>query len=247
VIEVTDLTKKYGRCTAIDGLSFTVQPGRVTGFLGPNGAGKSTTMRLMLQLAEPTRGEALINGQRYRQLSSPLRRVGAMLEAGSAHPGRTAREHLRAMAASNRIPDRRVDEVISLSGLESVAGKRVRGFSLGMKQRLGVAAAMVGDPEILLLDEPVNGLDPQGIRWIRNLLSGLAAEGRTVLVSSHLMGETALIAEHLIVIAKGQLLADQSLASFTAGHATLEDAFLELTDPHLEYEGKPVETRRAVR
>ena len=219
MIEVRNLSKRYGRTQAVDGLSFTVRPGRVTGFLGPNGAGKSTTMRMMLGLDEPTGGEVLIDGGRYRDLRDPLRQVGALLESTAAHGGRRARDHLRWLAKSNRIPARRVREVIELVGLEGVAGKRAKGFSLGMGRRLGIAAALLGDPRILLLDEPVNGLDPEGVRWIRHLMRDLAAEGRTVFVSSHLMSEMALTAEHLIVIGRGRLLADTGMAEFIERNA----------------------------
>jgi ABC-2 type transport system ATP-binding protein len=211
VIETTALTKKYGERTAVDDLSFEVRPGRVTGFLGPNGSGKSTTMRLLLGLDRPTSGSARINGKRYVDLPAPLREVGALLEARAVHTGRSARNHLLAMAATNGIPRRRVDEMIGLVGLDGVAGKRVGGFSLGMGQRLGIASALLGDPQVLLLDEPVNGLDPEGIRWIRNLLKGLADEGRTVFVSSHLMSEMALTATEIIVVGRGRLITSGSV------------------------------------
>ena len=214
MIEVDELTKRYGRAVAVDGLSFTVHPGRVTGFLGPNGAGKSTTMRVILGLDAPTAGRATLNGRPYRELARPLRQAGALLDAGAVHGGRTARDHLLAVAASNGIGARRVAEVLGLAGLESAAGRRVRGFSLGMKQRLGIAAALLGDPPVLMFDEPVNGLDPEGIAWIRGLLKSLAAEGRTVFVSSHLMSEMALTADHLIVIGRGRLIADAPVADF---------------------------------
>ena len=214
MIDVENLSKRYGSTVAVDGVSFTVRPGRVTGFLGPNGAGKSTTMRMMLELDRPTTGRVLIDGRRYRQLPAPLRQVGALLEARTAHGGRTAYHHLLWLARSNRIPSTRVREVLALVGLEQLAAKRVGGFSLGMAQRLGLAAALLGDPPVLVLDEPVNGLDPEGIRWIRNLLKDLAGQGRTVFVSSHLMAETALTAEHLIVIGRGRLLADTGVQEF---------------------------------
>ena len=214
MIEVDELTKRYGRAVAVDGLSFTVHPGRVTGFLGPNGAGKSTTMRVILGLDAPTAGWATVNGRPYQELARPLRQAGALLDAGAVHGGRTARDHLLAVAASNGIGARRVAEVLGLVGLESAAGRRVRGFSLGMKQRLGIAAALLGDPPVLMFDEPVNGLDPEGIAWIRGLLKSLAAEGRTVFVSSHLMSEMALTADHLIVIGRGRLIADAPVAGF---------------------------------
>jgi len=214
MIELHDLTKRYGDTLAVDGLSFQVPQGVVTGFLGPNGAGKSTTMRMILDLDRPTRGKVTIDGKRYGVLSEPLKYIGALLEAKAVHPGRTAYDHLLWLAQSNRIPTSRVNEVLSLVGLSSVARKRSRGFSLGMSQRLGIASALLGDPEILMFDEPVNGLDPEGILWIRNLMKGLAAEGRTVFVSSHLMSEMALTADHLVVIGKGKLLADLSMADF---------------------------------
>jgi ABC-2 type transport system ATP-binding protein len=208
MIEVRDLTKKFGTTLAVDHLSFTVQPGRVTGFLGPNGAGKSTTMRIILGLDHPTSGSATINGKQYAELPTPLRTVGALLEAKSVHTGRSARNHLLFLAQTQGLPSGRVDAMLDLVGLHPVAGKRAGTFSLGMSQRLGVAAAMLGDPQILLLDEPVNGLDPEGVLWIRNLMKHLASEGRTVLVSSHLMNEMAVTADHLIVIGRGRLLAD---------------------------------------
>jgi ABC-2 type transport system ATP-binding protein len=210
MIEAQDLTKVYGGKTAVDHLSFTVEPGRVTGFLGPNGAGKSTTMRMILGLDRPQSGFALINGRRYRDLKDPLHTVGALLEAKSVHPGRSARNHLLFLAQTQGIPASRVEEVLALVGLQEVADKRAGGFSLGMSQRLGVAVAMLGNPEILLLDEPVNGLDPEGVLWIRNLMKSLAAEGRTVLVSSHLMNEMAVTADHLIVIGRGRLITEAS-------------------------------------
>lgn len=216
VIRVTNLTKKYGGKFAVAGVSFTVGPGGVTGFLGPNGAGKSTTLRLLLGLERPDDGEATIGGSAYRDLTRPLRRVGALLEARSVHPGRSAYHHLLWLAQSQRLPRRRVTEVIELVGLGEVAHQRVGGFSLGMGQRLGIAAAMLGDPGVLVLDEPMNGLDPAGVRWIRDLMGQLAAAGRTVLVSSHLMKEMAVTADHLVVIGRGRLLADCSTAAFVA-------------------------------
>jgi ABC-2 type transport system ATP-binding protein len=229
VIEASGLAKRYGSTVAVDGLSFDVRPGMVTGFLGPNGSGKSTTMRMILGLDAPDAGQARIGGQPYRKLPWPLREVGALLEAKAFHPGRSARAHLAALAASNAIPRTRVDEVLGMVGLEAAAHRRAGKFSLGMAQRLGIAAALLGDPRILLLDEPVNGLDPEGIRWIRDLLKSLAAEGRTVFVSSHLISEMALMAEHLVVIGAGRLLADTSVAEMSARSASLEDAFLEMT------------------
>ena len=214
MIEVTNITKTYGDRVAVDDLSFTVKPGIVTGFLGPNGAGKSTTMRLILGLDRPTSGSATVNGHPYRELKAPLREVGALLEARAIHTGRSAYNHLLAQAQTHGISRARVDEVIGMVGLESVAKKRVGGFSLGMGQRLGIASALLGDPATIMLDEPANGLDPEGIRWIRNLLKGLAAEGRTVFVSSHLMSEMSLTAERLVVVGRGRLIADTTVAEF---------------------------------
>jgi ABC-2 type transport system ATP-binding protein len=214
MIQVEGLTKRYGEKLAVDSLSFTVQPGKVTGFLGPNGSGKSTTMRLILGLDAPSEGSATVNGRRYAKHAAPLSEVGALLEAGAVHPGRSARNHLLALAQTQGIERSRVEEVIELVGLHEVAGKRVGQFSLGMSQRLGVASALLGDPETLILDEPINGLDPDGIHWIRDLLTGLAGEGRTVLLSSHLMSEMALTAEHLIIIGRGRLIRDVSVADF---------------------------------
>ncbi|WP_067669181.1 ABC transporter ATP-binding protein [Nocardia miyunensis] len=212
MIEAQRLTKRYGEKTAVDGLDFTVRPGVVTGFLGPNGAGKSTTMRMIVGLDAPSEGTVTVNGRRYAEHPAPLQEVGALLEARSIHPGRSAFNHLLAQAQTHGIPRRRVAEVIQLTGLDAVAGKRAGGFSLGMGQRLGIAAALLGDPETVMLDEPVNGLDPEGVLWIRNLLTTLAGEGRTVFVSSHLMSEMALVAEHLIIVGRGRLLADTTVA-----------------------------------
>ncbi|MFC1415092.1 ABC transporter ATP-binding protein [Streptacidiphilus cavernicola] len=214
MIELCELTKSYGDKKAVDTLSFAVRPGQVTGFLGPNGAGKSTTMRMVLGLDRPTSGRVLLDGRPYADLPAPLTRIGALLEATAAQGGRSARDHLLWLARSNRIPDRRVGEVLDVVGLTEVAGKRSGGFSLGMGQRLGIAAALLGDPPVLMFDEPVNGLDPEGILWIRTLMRGLAADGRTVLVSSHLMSEMALTADHLVVIGRGRLLADVSTEEF---------------------------------
>ena len=219
MITARGLTKTYGDTVAVDDIAFTVQPGRVTGFLGPNGAGKSTTMRMVLGLDRPTRGTATIGGRDYRDLPVPLREVGALLDAHAVHPGRTARDHLRWLAASNGIPRTRVDEVLELVGLEGVAAVRAGTFSLGMGQRLGIAVALLGDPGVVVLDEPVNGLDPEGIRWIRSLMRGLADEGRTVFVSSHLMSEMALTADHLLVIGRGTILADTGMDDFIQRHA----------------------------
>lgn len=216
MIEARDLTKRFGNKVAVDRLSFTVQAGRVTGFLGPNGAGKSTTMRMILGLDHPDDGTATINGRPYQDLPHPLRVVGALLEAKSVHPGRSARNHLLFLAQTQGLPTSRVDAMLDLVGLREVAGKRAGSFSLGMSQRLGVAAALLGDPEVLLLDEPVNGLDPEGVLWVRNLMKHLASQGKTVLVSSHLMNEMAVTADHLIVIGRGRLLADASTGEVIA-------------------------------
>ncbi|MBV9384327.1 MAG: ATP-binding cassette domain-containing protein [Streptosporangiaceae bacterium] len=215
MIEVSQLSKRFGAVTAVDGLSFAVRPGHVTGFLGPNGAGKTTTMRLILGLDVPTSGTALVGGRRYRQIVRPLREVGALLDATAVHAGRTARDHLLSLARSNGIGPRRVTEMLRLTGLDAVAGKRAGGFSLGMKQRLGIAAALLGDPPVLMFDEPVNGLDPEGVHWIRDLFKALAAEGRTVFVSSHLMSEMALTADRLVIIGRGRLIADTTVARLT--------------------------------
>ena len=237
MIEARGLSKRYGATVAVDALSFDVRPGMVTGFLGPNGSGKSTTMRMVLGLDAPDAGQARIGGRRYRELRWPLREVGALLEARAFHQGRSARAHLSALAASNGIPRSRVEEALGLVGLADVAGRRAGKFSLGMGQRLGIAAALLGDPGVLLLDEPVNGLDPEGIRWIRTLLRSLAAEGRTVFVSSHLIGEIARTADHVVVIGRGRLLADTSVAELSARSASLEAAFFELTSGSAEYRG----------
>jgi ABC-2 type transport system ATP-binding protein len=220
MITVTGLTKKYGDKVAVNDLSFTVRDGAVTGFLGPNGSGKSTTMRMMLGLDRPTSGEVLIDGKPFRASASPLHHVGALLDAHAIHGGRTAYKHLWSLAASNGIPRSRVDEVLQLVGLASTAKKRTSGFSLGMGQRLGIAAALLGDPSVLLFDEPVNGLDPEGIVWVRTLLRNLAAEGRTVFVSSHLMAEMAMTADYLVVIGNGTLKAETTVEGFIAEHTT---------------------------
>ncbi len=235
MIEVRGLTKRYGATLAVDGLSFDVQPGVVTGFLGPNGSGKSTTMRMILGQDVPDAGRAMIGGRPYASLRWPLREVGAVLDAKAFHPGRSARAHLTALAASNAIPRRRVGEVLAQVGLASVASRRAGTFSLGMAQRLGIAAALLGDPGVLLLDEPVNGLDPDGVRWIRNLLKSLAASGAAVLVSSHLISEMALTADRLIVIGRGRLLADTTVTELTARGHSLEDAFFALTEGSVQY------------
>ena len=215
-LEVQNLTKRYGRTVAVDDLSFAVDAGRVTGFLGPNGAGKTTTMRALLGLLAPTRGEALVEGRPPQGMREPLQTIGAALEATAFHPGRSGRNHLRSLAAAGRIPASRADEVLATVELGSAARRRVKGYSLGMRQRLALAAALLGDPRILILDEPANGLDPQGMRWLRDLLRALAAEGRTVLVSSHVLSEMAQIADELILIRRGKLVAQTTLEEFTA-------------------------------
>lgn len=220
MIEVNEITKRYGETLAVDHLSFTVKPGIVTGFLGPNGAGKTTTMRMILGLDAPTSGEVTVDGRSYREIGAPMHRVGALLDAKAAIGGHTARQHLGWIARAGGIPARRVDEVLEMVGLADVAGRRVRGFSLGMFQRLGIATALLGDPQTLIFDEPVNGLDPEGIRWIRSFLQGLASEGRTILLSSHLMSEMEATADHVIVIGRGRLIADTSIAAFTQRSAS---------------------------
>ncbi|MCK6161322.1 MAG: ABC transporter ATP-binding protein [Corynebacterium striatum] len=231
MIEVEGLTKQYKSVRAVDDLTFKVEPGIVTGFLGPNGAGKSTTMRMILGLDSPTAGQARINGKAYRELKNPLREVGALLDAKAVHPNRTAANHLKWMAQSNGIPTSRVDEVLGLVGLSDVAGKKAGGFSLGMGQRLGLAGALLGDPGILILDEPVNGLDPEGIRWVRSLVRALAAEGRTVLISSHLLSEMSMTADHLVVIGRGRLVANESTYDFVKQHS---DSSVIVRSDHLE-------------
>jgi ABC-2 type transport system ATP-binding protein len=231
MIEAKGLTKRYGDKLAVSDLSFTVRPGIVTGFLGPNGAGKSTTMRMILGLDRPTVGEALINDRPYARASAPMQVVGALMDAKNVHGGRTARAHLTALVQSNGLPRPRVDEVLAMTGMTEAAGRRIKGFSLGMSQRLGIAAAMLGDPEILIFDEPVNGLDPEGILWIRRLMQSLAAEGRTVFVSSHLMSEMETTAAHLIVIGLGKLLADMSTADFIATNSA---GVVRVRTPQLE-------------
>ncbi|WP_250031457.1 ABC transporter ATP-binding protein [Paractinoplanes maris] len=230
MIDVRGLTKRYGPETVVDDLSFTVEAGQVTGFLGPNGAGKSTTMRMIIGLAAPDRGSVTIGGRRYAELAVPLLEVGALLDAGAVHGSRTAYDHLLALAVSNGLPRRRVGEVLARTGLEGVARKRAGGFSLGMRQRLGIAATLLGDPRVLIFDEPVNGLDPEGIRWVRDLMRSLAAEGRAVLVSSHLMSEMAQTADHLIVIGRGRLIADTAVSELTrtGGEGTV---LVRVTDP----------------
>ncbi|WP_026533608.1 ATP-binding cassette domain-containing protein [Arthrobacter sp. H14] len=217
MIEARNLAKRYGAKTAVDGVSFTVQPGKVTGFLGPNGAGKSTTMRMIVGLDRPTTGDVTVNGKHYSGHKAPLHEVGALLDAKAVHTKRSAYNHLRAMAATHGIPDSRVREVIEMTGLAAVARKRVGGFSLGMGQRLGIAVALLGDPQTLIFDEPVNGLDPEGVQWVRHLAKGLAAEGRTVFLSSHLMSEMAQTADHLIIIGRGRIIADAPMQDVIAG------------------------------
>ncbi|MFF8570488.1 ABC transporter ATP-binding protein [Streptomyces sp. NPDC005047] len=231
MIELEGLTKRYGEKVAVNNLSFTVRPGIITGFLGPNGAGKSTTMRMVLGLDRPTAGDVRIDGKHYDQLTDPLTYIGALLEAKAWHGGRSAYNHLLCLAQSNGIPATRVREVLDTVGLSAVARKKTKGFSLGMGQRLGIAGALLGDPRILMFDEPVNGLDPEGIHWIRNLMKTLAAQGRTVFVSSHLMSEMALTADHLVVIGQGRLLADTSMADFIAENSR---SYVRIRTPHRE-------------
>ncbi len=230
MIEVRGLTKRFRGHAAVDDLTFTVQPGTVTGFLGPNGSGKTTTARMILGLTQPDSGSATIAGRRYRELAHPLREIGALVNPGAVNPARTALEHLRWLAAANRLPAGRAEAVLAQVGLEAVADRRVGGFSLGMRQRLGIAAALIGDPPVLLLDEPINGLDPEGIRWIRTFMQALAAEGRTVFVSSHLMSEMALTAAELVVIGRGRLVAAESMVEFTSR----VDSSVRVRTPQLE-------------
>jgi ABC-2 type transport system ATP-binding protein len=239
MIELRGLTKCYGETTAVDDLTVTVRPGHVTGFLGPNGSGKSTTMRMILGLDHPTAGQASVNGERYADLRWPLHEVGALLEAKAFHPGHRASDHLRALAQTNAIGGERVDHVLELVGLTGVADKRTGTFSLGMAQRLGIAAALLGGPGVLLFDEPINGLDPEGIIWARTLLKRLAADGRTVFVSSHLISEMALTADRIVVIGRGRLITETSVNDLieSTNTASLEDAYLELTRASTEYEG----------
>jgi ABC-2 type transport system ATP-binding protein len=248
MIEARQLTKRYGDKTAVDGVDFTVRPGAVTGFLGPNGAGKSTTMRMIVGLDAPTSGSVTVNGRRYARHAAPLHEVGALLEARSIHPGRSAWDHLMALAHTHSIGRARVAEVIELTGLQTVARKRAGAFSLGMGQRLGIAAALLGDPRTVMLDEPVNGLDPEGVLWIRQLLTGLAAEGRTVFLSSHLMSEMALVADHLIVVGRGRVLADTTVSDLVraAGGDTVVVAAADparlrqvLAGPGVDVTGRP--------
>jgi len=230
VVECRTLSKHYGDVVAVDRISFSLEPGTVTGFLGPNGAGKTTTLRLLLGLAQPTSGDALVFGRRYRELEHPLRQVGAVLESSDYHPSRSGRDHLRSLALAADLPPSRVEEVLELVELRNAAGRRVRTYSLGMRQRLGVAAALLGDPDLLVLDEPSNGLDPAGVRWLRTFLRGLAAKGRSVLVSSHLLAEVAQTVDQVLIIDHGRLLAQGSLNELTGTGQTLEDVYLELTE-----------------
>ena len=229
VIEVRGLTKRFGQVLAVDRLSFTVEAGEVVGFLGPNGAGKTTTLRMLLGLVRPDEGTATINGSTYADLAEPLHQVGAVLEASSFHPGRTARNHLRVQALAGQADPSRVDDVLELTGLNEAADRRIGGFSLGMRQRLGLATALLTDPELLILDEPANGLDPEGVRWLRDLLRGMAAEGATVLVSSHILAEVAHTVDSVVILDRGRLVAQSSLADLTIGAQDLEDAFFRLT------------------
>jgi ABC-2 type transport system ATP-binding protein len=229
VVTVSSLTKRYGKLVAVDELAFSVRSGTVTGFLGPNGAGKTTTLRLLLGLAEPTAGEALVFGRRYRDLEDPARRVGAVLESSDLHPGRSGRDHLRALALAAEIPSSRVEEVLELVGLDAAAGRRVKTYSFGMRQRLGLAAALLGDPELLVLDEPANGLDPAGVHWLRTFLRRFAEQGGTVLVASHMLAEAAQTVDQVVIIDRGRLVASGRLDELTEGGRTLEDAYLELT------------------
>jgi len=234
-IEVTGLRKRFGSALALDGMSFTVRPGQVTGFVGPNGAGKSTTMRVILGLDAPDEGSALIGGRRYQSLRHPLSRVGALLDAAALQPSRSARNHLLWLAHSQGLTAKRVDAVIVEAGLEAVARRRAGGYSLGMRQRLGIAAALLGDPAVLMFDEPVNGMDPEGIIWMRGFLRSLAAQGRAVLVSSHLMSELEDTADHVVVVGRGRVIADTSVAELLAQHGTLERAYLELTRDAVDF------------
>jgi len=229
VVTVSSLTKRYGEILAVDDLTFSLHPGTITGFLGPNGAGKTTTLRLLLGLAEPTAGEALVFGRRYRELDDPARRVGAVLESADCHPGRSGRDHLRALALAAEIPPDRVEEVLELVELGTAASRRVKTYSLGMRQRLGLAAALLGDPELLVLDEPANGLDPAGVHWLRRFLHWFAEQGRTVLVSSHMLAEAAQTVDHVVIIDRGRRLASGRLDELTEPGCTLEDVFLGLT------------------
>ena len=229
VVTVRSLTKRYGRVVAVDDLMFSLRPGTVTGFLGPNGAGKTTTLRLLLGLAEPTAGKALVFGRRYRELDDPARRVGSVLESSDLHPGRSGRDHLRALALAAKLPPGRVEEVLALVEMQAAARRRVKTYSLGMRQRLALAGALLGDPELLVLDEPANGLDPAGVHWLRSFLRRFAEQGRTVLVSSHMLAEAAQTVDHVVIIDRGRMVATGRLEELTEGGGTLEDVFLQLT------------------
>lgn len=251
MITAQNLRKSYGSTVAVDGITFTARPGKVTGFLGPNGAGKSTTMRMALGLDHPSGGSITVNGRRYAEHRAPLREVGAVLDAGPTHPGRSGEQHLSVLAATHKIPRSRVDEVIGLTGLQHVANKRIKGYSLGMNQRLGIAAAMLGDPATLIFDEPVNGLDPEGVRWVRQLARRLAGEGRTVFVSSHLMSEMAQTADHLVILGRGSIVADQPIQELieAGGDSRVlvrsEDAtalMTALSAPHVTLSSRDAET-----
>jgi ABC-2 type transport system ATP-binding protein len=231
VVDVRGLSKRYGEVTALDGITFALQPGTITGFLGPNGAGKTTTLRLLLGLARPTTGEAFIFGHRYQELENPMRRVGAVLESGDFDPGRSGRNHLRALALATSIPRSRVEELLELVELEAAAERPVRTYSLGMRQRLGLAAALLGDPELLLLDEPANGLDPAGVHWLRGFLRQFAEQGRTVLISSHVLAEVAQTVQSVLIVNRGRLAANVGLDQLAEGARALEDLYLELTTP----------------
>ena len=237
MIEITELRKRFGPQQALDGMTFTAVPGRVTGFAGPNGAGKSTTMRVILGLDRPDSGTALVSGRPYRSYKHPLRHLGSLLDAGALQPSRTARNHLLWLARSQGLPASRIDEVLKATGLDGVAGRRAGGYSLGMRQRLGIAAALLGDPQVLMLDEPFNGMDPEGIIWLRGFLRSLAAAGRTVLVSSHLMSEVQDIADHVIIVGRGRVIADTPITSLLGRWPSLEAAYLELTRTAVEYRG----------
>jgi ABC-2 type transport system ATP-binding protein len=229
VVIASSLTKRFGELVAVDGLTFSLRPATVTGFLGPNGAGKTTTLRLLLGLAEPTAGEVLVFGRRYRQLDDPARRVGAVLESNDFHPGRSGRDHLRVLALATEISSRRVDEILTLVELDAVAERRVKTYSLGMRQRLGLAAALLGDPELLVLDEPANGLDPAGVHWLRGFVRRFAEQGRTVLLSSHILAEVAQTVDEVVILNRGRQVASGRLDEFTGHGRTLEDTYLELT------------------
>jgi ABC-2 type transport system ATP-binding protein len=238
MIEVSELRKRYGPVRALDGMTFTARPGRVTGFAGPNGAGKSTTMRVILGLDRPDSGTALVGGRPYPSLEHPLRQVGSLLDASALQPSRTALAHLRWLARSQALPARRVGEVLSLTGLEAVAGQRAGGYSLGMRQRLGVAAALLGDPPVLMFDEPFNGMDPEGIVWLRGFLRSLAADGRTVLVASHLMSELQEAADHVVIVGRGRVVTDSPVTALVARWRSLENAYLTLTKDDVDYRGQ---------